>query len=299
MASWRAFVLLALLSACDDGVDGVAITDAGGWALSYVLDAGVHPPADAASVLVYVPEGFRPEPPIHAVVWIHGHANCVGNVARDADSLCPGATTPSAAHRLAAQLARSGRNALLIVPEVGVGMLADVGGLARPGGLRAFLVETLERLPPALGRPRVEDLAPLVIAAHSAGFLGLSAILSAGDLPVAEVWHLDSFYGDVPVFAAWVRSSPWDFVGVPPRRRFADIYTREWGTEANSVNMAETAEQSWLPDAGAVLDDRSIAPISDEALRRGLVFKRSPLSHDGVVRAWFERLLSTSRLPPR
>ena len=60
------------------------------------------------------------------------------------------------------------------------------------------------------------------------------------------------------------------------------------------LNLAETAEQDWLPDAGAVIDDRTLGDLSDDQLRHGLIFELSSLSHDDVARTWFVRLLSTA-----
>lgn len=259
-----------------------------------MLDAGAWPLPGMPNVLVYVPASFRRLRPLHVIMWLHGYSNCVENVVRDADGECTPDAGVRSAHHLAAQLEASGRDALLIVPELD---FESPGSFAMPNSARALLIETFAHLRKYLGELRIENLAPIIVAAHSAGNDPAANIVSAGGLTVAEVWHLDSLYGEIPVYVAWIQSQLPSFEGSPARCRFADIYTHEWGTEDNSLNLAETANSNWLPDAGAVVDDRTLNEISDAELRHGLVFKLSDLSHDDVARIWFGRLLSTSNLP--
>jgi hypothetical protein len=289
-------VILALLMLAGCGEAGPA--DLGPATKTFVLDAGAFPRAAWPSVVVYVPGGFHVEKPVNAVIWLRGLYNCATNVVRDQNGECTPDGGAREAFQLAAQFEASGRNALLIVPELSYDSTSnDPGQLAAPGGLRAFLAETLADLTPQLGPLGVGDLAPVIVAAHSAAWRSSAAILQSGGVAVSEVWELDALYDDIPTFVDWIRLDVEDFEGVPPRRRFADVYTDE--TAANSVNMAETAEIDWLPDAGAVLDDRGTDEVTDDALRIGLIFKRSPLSHLDVARVWFLRLLATSQLPAR
>jgi hypothetical protein len=267
---------------------------------TFRLDAGVLPPGPWPSVLVYAPSRFRLEKPVHVVVWLHGLSNCIENVVRTDDGEC----TPDAGVRRAYDVIRqfeaAGRNALLVVPELGFDTgLHDPGSLATPGGTRALLAETLADLRPYLGQLTVEDLAPIMVAAHSAGHVAAAAILHEGSMPVSEMWHLDSLYDEIPVFVDWVLEDLQGFRTVPSQRRFADVYTPLGGTEDNSETFADTAEFDWLPDAGAVYDDRTYNGASDEQLRHGLVFKLSGLSHEDVGRLWFVRLVATANLPAR
>ena len=294
-------LLFTLLAACDHtsapadaAVDLPVAEELGPATYTFVLDAGVLPPASFPSVLVYVPARFHVVKPLRAVIWLHGNGNCVSNVIRDLDSECtPDAGTRSA-HHLATQLETSQQNALLIVLELGYDDGIAAGNLANAGGMRALLAETLADLRPYLGVVRVDDLAPLVVASHSAGYVAAAPIVSVGGVPVGEVWHFDSLYGEITEFTNWIAANLHSFEGSPPACRLVDIYTHAGGTEANSVNLAETAEQDWLPDAGAVIDDRTLGDLSDDQLRHGLIFELSPLSHNDVARTWFVRLLSTA-----
>jgi hypothetical protein len=213
---------------------------------------------------------------------------------RDTDGECPPGGGVNSAHHLVAQFEASRRNALLIVPEL---RFDPDEAVARENGARALLAETLTRLAPRIGKWGIEDVAPIVIAAHSAGNEPAAAILEHGGLDVVEIWHFDSLYDEVAVYVDWIRSDLPSFEGNPARHRFVDIYTHEWGTEDNSLNLAEAAA-NWFP-VGQVLDDRTLGEISDTELHHGLVFKLSALSHDDVARIWFSRLLSTSGLPPQ
>lgn len=282
--------LAALWAACDGGASE------GNFA--FVLDAGAFPPANHPSVVAVVPHGFHATKPLPVVIWLHGLGNCALNVVRDDDSECtPGAGTRTS-FGLATTLGASRRNALLIVPEIGFDSASDdPGSLAVPGGLRALLAETLHDLKPIVGPLTVDDLDPIILAAHSAAWRASSAILEAGDVRVTELWELDSLFGGIPDFVGWIRMDLSSFVGVPPERRFVTVYTDL--TDANSINLAETAEIDWLPDAGAVLDDRGTDQVPDDALRVGVVFKRSELEHSELARVWWRPLLVTSRLPPR
>jgi hypothetical protein len=46
-----------------------------------------------------------------------------------------------------------------------------------------------------------------------------------------------------------------------------------------------------------VLDDRTTSTLTPAQYDRGLLFKRSGLSHDDVPRYYFRKLLETSSLP--
>ncbi len=293
----RSIALLLALVGCGTAPPQRA-GDAGSATWELVLDAGAFPPAAWPSVVVHAPAGLRVKKPLAVVIWLHGLGNCAENVLRDQDGEC----TPGAGLRtsfgLATSLDASDRNALLIVPELSFDSGSnDPGSLATPGGLRALLAETLADLAPELGPLTVDDLSPVILVAHSGAWSSSSEALEEGEVPITEVWELDSLYDGIPLFVSWIEMNLPGFVGVPPERRFVTVYTDL--TDANSINMAETAEVDWLPDAGAVLDDRGTGDVPDDALRIGMVFKRSGLEHSQLARVWFPRLLVTSRLPPR
>jgi hypothetical protein len=186
---------------------------------------------------------------------------------------------------------------MLIAPEVAFDQSSgDPGNLGKAGGLRALLAETLADLAPAIGAHTIDDLGPVVVASHSGGYQAAAAIASMGGVRVDEIWLLDSLYGFASTFDSWVRSDLASIRSRPPARRFADVYTQGGGTLANTQKLAD----SYPHDAGFVVDDRVPANTwTDDVYRHGVLFKYSGLSHDGVPRYYFERLLSTSTLPPK
>ncbi|MSP61961.1 MAG: hypothetical protein EXR72_16845 [Myxococcales bacterium] len=267
------------------------------------LDAGAFPPTKAhPSALVYLPSSFRPAPPIPVIVFLHGWNNCVENVVRDAGASCnPGPGTPSRqAYSLAAQLEASGKNALLLCPEVVFDQpTGDPGNLGKTGGFRALLDETLKNLAPLLGPLTADDVGPVALASHSGGYQAAGAIATRGGVPVAEIFLLDSLYGNTADFDAWVKKDLPALAGANPARRFADVYTAGGGTLQNSQQMAVRAKSWVVGDPGILVDDRTQADWPAATYHHGLLFKYSGLSHDGVVRYYFGQLVASSSLPAK
>lgn len=282
-------------------LDATARTVSGTYVFS--LDAGAFAPTPAhPSVLVYLPSGFRPTPPLDVIVFLHGFDNCVGNVIRDGGVSCDAdAGTPArSAYALAAQLDATHKNALLLCPEVAFDRATgDPGNLGAPNGFAALLDETLADLRPVLGPLTHADVRRLVVASHSGGYEAAASIATQGGVPVNELYLLDSLYGKEKDFDDWVLARlPAIALGPSPDggARFADVYTCCGGTLANSQAMADRAA-SWVnPDAGVLVDDRTTGTWPTATYDHGLLFKSSALTHDGVPRYYFGRLIATSGL---
>src|SRR5581483_3237428 len=267
------------------------------------LDAGAYPPTAAhPSALVYVPSHYDATPPLSLIVYLHGFSNCVENIVRDAGESCdPAAGTPVRhAYALAAQLEASGKNALLLCPEIAFDQTTGApGNLGLQGGFRALLTETLADLAPRIGAKTIADVGMVVVASHSGGYQAAAGIAQRGGVPVEEIYLLDSLYGNFADYDAWVMSDLPSLAGSPPARRFADVYTSGGGTLANSQAMADRAA-TWVgTDAGTLVDDRTTSTWPDATYRHGLLFKQSALSHDGVPTYYFGKFVSTSGLPDR
>jgi hypothetical protein len=278
------------------GADATRVTLSGTFLLT--LDAGAFPPTTAhPSALVYLPGGFDPLRPLELFVYIHGHNNCVENIVRDAGQPCtPGGPVRSAS-ALAAQVEASGRNVMLLCPEVAFDQASgNPGALDDTGALKALVDEVLRDLPAPLASRTSDDVARLVVASHSGGYQVAAAVSRRGGLKVDELWLLDSLYGFTADFDAWVNDDLAGLGGSPPARRFADVYTTGGGTLANSQAMAVRARNWVAADGGILVDDRTTATWPDDTYQHGLLFKLSGLSHDGITRYYVERLLSTGRL---
>ncbi|MBS2029233.1 MAG: hypothetical protein JST54_15125 [Deltaproteobacteria bacterium] len=288
----------------DSGIIDAGPVDAGRLARGeylLTLDAGAFPPTPAhPSALVYIPDGFNLAPPLDVIVYIHGFNNCVVNIVRDAGESCdPDAGLPvSNAYALEAQLDASGKNAILLAPEIAFDQATGAPGtLADDGGFRALLAEALVDMQPVLGTFTVDDVGTVVLASHSGGYQAAAGIATRGGVPVQELWLFDSLYGDFSDFDAWVNQ---DLASLSTlQRRFADVYTCCGGTLANSQDMADRAA-SWVgADSGVLVDDRTTDTWPPATYLHGLLFKSSALAHDGVPRYYFQQLLQTSSLRDR
>jgi len=288
----------------DAGAEDAGPLDAGRLARGeylLTLDAGAFPPTSAhPSALVYVPEGFSLARPLDVIVYIHGFDNCVVNIVRDAGESCdPEAGTPVRnAYNLEAQLDASGKNAILLAPEIDFDQSTGAPGtLGDDGGFRALLAETLQDMQPVLGNVTVDDVGIVILASHSGGYQAAAGIAQRGGVPVQELWLFDSLYGDFTDFDDWVNTELASFSTL--QRRFADVYTCCGGTLDNSQAMADRAA-TWVgADSGVLVDDRTTDTWPPDTYLHGLLFKSSALAHDAVPRYYFQQLLQTSSLPNR
>jgi hypothetical protein len=287
-------------NAADSFTDGKADgTPLPGTTIPLMLTTAAVPGSPGhPNAVVYVPSGYRGDQPLDVIFYLHGWWNCASNVLRSSNGACGGGALRNA-YGLAAQLERSGKHAVLVVPELAYEQPSSApGALATPGVFTAMMEEVLatDAITAAIGPHTIADLDQLIVASHSGGYVTASHLLSGGGLDVREVWLLDSLYGETAAFDAWVQAehaAPF----AAHDKRLAIIYTGAGGTLANSQAMA-TRARGWLPSA-AILDDRTGATLDDAAFAHGLVFKRSGLTHDNVPRYYFGRLLVTSALPAR
>jgi len=263
------------------------------------LKEGAFPPTTShPSALVYLPAGYDPTPPVSLLVYIHGFSNCVENIVRNAEDARP--CTPGGPVRNASSLIRqmeaSGKNAILLCPEVAFDQRSgDPGKLGTANGFRTLLGEVLQKLREPLRGLELTGIGKVALASHSGGYVAAAAIASRGGVPVDELYLLDSLYGNSADFESWIRADLPGLSGAAPRRRFAAVYTDTGGTLANSQALARRAAD-FVPDASVLVDDRTTATWPLSTYRHGLLFKRSMLSHDGVTRYYFQTLLATSGL---
>jgi len=240
-----------------------------------VLDhAAVVGTADRPNAVVYVPDGYDASHPA-AIIFLHGFFNCASNVVKSANTSC-GAGARNAYH-LAAQLDASGKNALLIVPELAYDTASsDPAELATPGTFAAMLDDIAAQLATPLPDTTI-------VASHSGGYRAAAAIVR--DAHVDELWLLDSLYGELETYDGYLASAP---------ARFANIYTAGGGTRADSQAMVTRARD--FIDESQIVDDRGKKILDDADFAHTLVFKQSGLSHDDVPRYYFGRLLRTAAL---
>jgi hypothetical protein len=157
--------------------------------------------------LLFIPKGFDPRRPALIVVFFHGNEV---KLLRDVRNR----------QEVPRQLAESGLNAVLVVPQFAVDALdSSAGRFWQPGAFTQYLAEAAERLAQLYGDDRVRgtfERAPVVIAAYSGGYHPAAFILQSGavDGRLHGVILLDGPFGDIEKFADWLsRRTPAFFVG--------------------------------------------------------------------------------------
>lgn len=285
-----------LLAGFDGKSDGPGAI-APGQTLAFTLASGAFPGSGHPDVVVYLPARLDPTPPVDVIVFLHGWYNCAKNVVGATDTTCTPGTGTRRSYALAAQLEASRKNAILIVPELAYDKPSgDPGRLADPGALRALVDETLGKLEPELGPLGADDVGRVVVASHSGGYGTAAAFATVGGLPLDELYLLDSLYGRFDAFDGWVEDDHDELAVLPPVRRFATVYTLDGGTRVNSQAMATRAAGWFAQTPAAIVDDRTTSTWTAPTYAHGLLFKRTGLSHDGVPRYYFGRLIATSGL---
>lgn len=305
----RAFFLLLVAVACAEPVEDAALGDFaapgedgkadGASAVGQTLVLrGLEHAAFATTdtdAVVYIPAGYDPdEGPIDAVVFLHGHRNCAENVVRARNGACTARGAVRQAYNLSAQLEASGKRAILIVPQLGFDAASsDPGALGNEGGFDALLMEIGARLEPVFGFAVTWwEWGDIAIFSHSGGYRAAAAIATVGGYPVRELYLLDSFYGADEELAAWIEEDVESFeAGSSWRRRFGSFYT---GGEPQTRSIALASRMASAP---SLIDDRTTRTWSEVDHDRGLMFKRSGLGHDAIVRWYFGRVLAASELP--
>jgi hypothetical protein len=253
------------------------------------LASAPFPEQEGPGAAVVVPLGFSTVRGLRVCVYIRGFSNCVENVVADADGICsPDGRTHHATH-LAQQLASSGSNTLLVIPElVRDEQSGDPGKLSRPGSLDALLTEVFERMAPYIGRLRVADIGHLGLMSHSGGYQAVAAMIRQAPPALRTVALLDSLYGDQSDFEGWVSDNAEGF-GATGGFRFADIYSTGAGT-ANKSRALATQLQDVVPEAEFVFDDDPRRSLTADDLRHHVVFKHSGRSHDAIAQTYPEQL---------
>lgn len=265
------------------------------------LEAGAFAPSpEHPSALVYLPSGFDPTPPVSVVVYLHGLNNCVENIVRKAgeEKACTPGGAVRNAYDVIGQMESAGKNAILLVPEVAFDQVsADPGKLGTANGFRALLAEALRKLSGPLADLDLSGIGEVVLASHSGAYAAAAAIALRGGVPLSELYLLDSIYGNVADFEAFIQKDLSGFFGPLPQRRFAAIYTDTGGTVSNTLTLLGAVAAA-VPERSLLVDDRTTATLQPASLHHPLLFKRSGLSHDNVARHYFQLLLASSNLPP-
>ena len=147
---------------------------------------------DDSSVLLIIPGGLRKDRTVDLVFWFHGWHNNID--------------TAVEFYALARQLAASGRNAILVMPEAAKNAADSYGGKLRQNGMFKGLVgDVLYELKSKGIVDRKAVPGHIVLAGHSGAYSVIADILQSGQAPVDEVFLFDALYGRLPVFLNCIR----------------------------------------------------------------------------------------------
>jgi hypothetical protein len=147
-------------------------------------------------VLLHIPRGFDYKRPAVLVLFFHGHGATLERDVRDRQ-------------QVAAQVAASGVNAVLVAPQLAKDARdSSVGKLWEPQGTERFLDEAATQLSRMLGDPLSRNAfatMPVVVVAYSGGYVAASTVLSSktASKRVRGLVLLDALYGDTDKFASW------------------------------------------------------------------------------------------------
>jgi hypothetical protein len=229
-----------------------------------------------SSVALFIPKGFRPTGAVDFVVHIHGWRTDIDTTLKR--------------YRLPQQLAESGKNAILVVPEGPRNAPDYFGGkLEDPGGFKKFIEDVADYLCKA-GKTTTRNVGKVILSGHSGAYHVISFALMQGGMSekIREVYLFDALYGQTEKFAHWI-----DYF----QGKMVVIYTDSGGTKAETERMMEDLRAWKIPFFAC--DESSLAP-RDLAEHR-LVFIHTDLGHDLVMyrRMEFRDYLRASCLSDR
>src|SRR5271169_4915902 len=226
------------------------------------------------TVAIFVPKGFRAGEATNLVFYFHGWRNNVDDTLKQ--------------FRVAEQLAASGVNAVLVLPEGPKDAPDSFGGKLEETGVFSSLVDDV--LAALKGRGLIGNTRPgsIVLAGHSGAYRVMAFILTRGGLTanIRDVYLFDALYGQTEKFAHWIDRFPGTLV---------DIHTADGGTREQPLDLMDDL-RAWDIPFAAVAE----SAVTQDLLRKNrLVFVESALEHNDVV-AKNEQLrafLASSSLP--
>jgi len=179
-----------------------------------VYDAASHY-ADS-SLLIICPKQLSKKINPNLIFWFHGWFNHIDSA--------------NERFALARQLAASGSDAVLVIPETAKDAPDSYGGkLEQPGMFEALVNDVLTALKKNKLLAKKVKPGAIILAGHSGGYRVMARILANNRLPVAETILFDALYAETDKFLNWINADS--------LHRFINIYTNEGGTvkETNAL----------------------------------------------------------------
>jgi hypothetical protein len=211
-----------------------------------------------SSVALFIPKGFRTTDAVDFVVHMHGWWNNIDTALKS--------------YLLPEQLAESGKNAVLVVPEGPRNAPDSFGGkLEDPGGFKKFIEDAADYLFRA-GKTTTRKVGNVILSGHSGGYHPISYALMQGGVPdkIREVYLFDALYGQTEEFAHWIDHS---------HGKMVVIYTDSGGTKDETERLMGDLRAWKIPFFAG--DERSVS--ARDLSKHRLVFLHTDLGHDKVV----------------
>jgi D-alanyl-D-alanine carboxypeptidase/D-alanyl-D-alanine-endopeptidase (penicillin-binding protein 4) len=227
------------------------------------------------SVAIVIPKNFQASDKVDFLVHFHGWRHTVAETLGE--------------YHLVDQLAASGKNVILVVPQGPFNVPDSSGGkLEDTNGFARFMNDVVAAVKNsgAVG-PANFEIGNIILSGHSGGYKVMASIVDHGGMSdkIKEVWLFDALYAGRENFVAWQKT--WN-------GRLLDIYTDHGGTEYETADLVSS-----LKTSGASYwtgEDTAVTP--DELRTNKYVVMHSDMPHNDVVskRHAFQEFLETSCL---
>lgn len=238
-----------------------AVAKNSGPAITRILNLEHAPfPGEHGEALVYIPAGLDTASGVDVVVYFHGWSNCIQTVVGTAPRPCTPGGPNRGASDLLGQFARSGRRAILVVPQLKFDAASgDAGMLTTDRWFADMLLEIQQ----AMGLGPVRSV---TLYAHSGGYVATNAVLMHGGVPILGVCLLDALYGYSNTFYEFAQGGG----------KLASLYTADGGTRATNVALAAQLG----------------VPAQSELVWTGVpLFAEVPAAHGSVPTQYFQTML--------
>jgi len=228
-----------------------------------------------STVALFIPAPIRATDKVDFVIHFHGWRN---TVAGTLDQFA-----------LVEQFARSGRNAVLIVPEGPANAPDSFGGkLEDTNGFARFMAEAVGKLGASRWLATTHfQIGNIILSGHSGGYHVMAAILDHGGMSdhIKEAWLFDALYGGTENFVAWQKRE---------NGRLVDLYTDHGGTKEET----EALMGFYRTNGVGFFAAEETNAVTQNLVTNKIIFLHTELTHDEVIfrRDEFRRFLQTSCL---
>lgn len=180
-----------------------------GFTAALRISRSAYPVPDAApNVIVHRPPSFDASRPYDIVVALHGWSTCINVFVRPGRVSCTARDRAENGWGVADRFDATGRNAILIVPQIAYrSHVGHAGNFEREGFARAVVDEALAAVHAEVPNVSSEGAARVLAVAHSAGFETAFAMSRRSGFgpKLRRVALMDGLY-DVPeFFGRWAR----------------------------------------------------------------------------------------------